>query len=68
MNNFRRPSGFDSDGACACIARRAGHNAVALSPDDEASTTFSDGCNSSFSTSSHWDLEPVSLHALHIRS
>ncbi|KAK8447934.1 hypothetical protein SEVIR_8G178100v4 [Setaria viridis] len=56
---FRRPSGFDSAGARARIARRAAQNAAALSPDDEASTTFSDGgSSSSFSASSRWDLEP----------
>jgi len=59
---FRRPSGFDSAGARARIARRA-----ALSPDDEASTTFSDGgSSSSFSASSRWDLEPVSVEDLHL--
>jgi len=35
----------------ARIAHRAGHNVVALSPNDDASTTFSDGSSSSSSFS-----------------
>ena len=66
---FRKPSGFDSAGARSRIASRAAHNAAALSPDDEASTTFSDGgSSSSLSASSRWDFEPVSLPRLHQHS
>ncbi|KAL6841637.1 hypothetical protein ACP4OV_028576 [Aristida adscensionis] len=58
---FRKPSpsAADATGARARIARRAAHNTAALFPDDEASTTFSDGGSSgSFGASSRWDFEP----------
>ncbi|KAG8090229.1 hypothetical protein GUJ93_ZPchr0011g28784 [Zizania palustris] len=55
---LRKPSTADAAGVKSRIARRAGHNAAALSPDDDASTTFSDGGSSGyFSASSRWDTE-----------
>lgn len=56
QSSFRKTSGFDSAGARTRIARRAAYNGIALSPDDEASTTFSDGGSSS-SASSRWDFD-----------
>jgi hypothetical protein len=67
QSSFRKTSGFDSAGARTRIARRAAYNGIALSPDDEASTTFSDGGSSS-SASSRWDFDTVSLPHLHDRS
>ncbi|XP_062196935.1 uncharacterized protein LOC133899916 [Phragmites australis] len=56
---FRKASTADATGVRSRITGRAAHNTAALSPDDEASTTFSDGgSSSSFSASSRWDFEP----------
>ncbi|TVU25115.1 hypothetical protein EJB05_27596 [Eragrostis curvula] len=56
---FRRPSTADAAGVRSRIGRRAAHNSAMLFPDEEASTTFSDGgSSSSFSASSRWDFEP----------
>uniref|UniRef100_A0A0E0MGP4 DUF4378 domain-containing protein n=1 Tax=Oryza punctata TaxID=4537 RepID=A0A0E0MGP4_ORYPU len=55
---LRKPSTGDAAGVRSRIARRSGHSSAALSPDDDASTTFSDGTSSgSLSASSRWDFE-----------
>ncbi|KAF0896876.1 hypothetical protein E2562_029566 [Oryza meyeriana var. granulata] len=55
---LRKPSTGDAAGVRSRIARRAGHSTAALTPDDDASTTFSDGGSSgSLSASSRWDFE-----------
>lgn len=54
---FKKPSNAELPSVRSRIARHAAHN---LSPDEDASTTFSDGGSSSSvsaSASSRWDLE-----------
>jgi hypothetical protein len=59
---MRKPSNAELPSVRARIARRAAHNAAALSPDDDASTTFSDGgSNSTVSASSRWDFEVLNI-------
>ncbi|XP_040384815.1 serine/arginine repetitive matrix protein 1 isoform X2 [Oryza brachyantha] len=51
-------AGDAAAGVRSRIVRRAGHGTASLSPDDDASTTFSDGGSSgSLSASSRWDFE-----------
>ncbi|KAL6654020.1 hypothetical protein ACP70R_007485 [Stipagrostis hirtigluma subsp. patula] len=65
QQHFRKPSAVDAAGPRSRIARRTAHNNAALFPDDEASTTFSDGgSSSSFSASSRWDFEPAQQPAV----
>ncbi|EEC68481.1 hypothetical protein OsI_36732 [Oryza sativa Indica Group] len=55
---YQPPLRKPSTGDRSRIARRGGHGSAALSPDDDASTTFSDGTSSgSLSASSRWDFE-----------
>ncbi|CAM0873870.1 unnamed protein product [Alopecurus aequalis] len=55
---LKKQSNAELPSVRARIARRAAHNAAALSPEDDASTTFSEGgSSSSVSASSRWDLE-----------